>query len=324
MRAPYSVRVFTPQTTWVEVTRSPQRKPVQDHALVLQAVGIPSGTAHNGTDHVLVVRLEDAERARVELTRYDNENRGWPPRETAPIPISAGVHAAIVYGGLLALAYVFEVQQSFGLDWGNVGAAQAARIRAGEWWRSLTALTLHADLSHLAGNIVFGALFAVILAQSVGVGIAWWAFLVTGAVGNAINAYVQPPAHTSIGASTAVFGLLGVQAAYEWMRRRELRYQGWRRWAPLVMGAALLAWLGTGGQSVDPHDMPQALKNLDTAVRRIDILAHVFGFAVGVASGIVLGRIPRASLRGKWQGMLAAAAPVALAAAWYFAFKIRA
>lgn len=312
--------MFLPQTTWVEVTRSRERRTVQEHALVLQAVGIPSGTAHNGQDHVLVVRMVDAERAQAEIARYDSENRGWPPREAAPAPISLGVHAAIVYGGLLAFAYVCEVQQSFGLDWGGAGAARAERITSGEWWRSLTALTLHADLQHIAGNIVFGALFAVILSQSVGVGVAWWAFVITGGLGNALNAFVQDPAHTSIGASTAVFGLLGVQAAYEWMRRRELRYQGWRRWAPLVMGAALLAWLGTGGQSVDPHDMPRGLQDLDANVRRIDILAHVFGFAVGIAAGTALGWIPRRLLQAKWQNALAAAAPLALAAAWWLAF----
>ena len=41
----------------------------------------------------------------------------------------------------------------------------------GEWWRAVTALTLHGGLSHIAGNLVFGVMFAVLASHSLGVGL---------------------------------------------------------------------------------------------------------------------------------------------------------
>jgi membrane associated rhomboid family serine protease len=270
---------------------------------VLQALGIPAGILEVDRSFVVVVRSDLADAAREELLRYERENVGWPPRESALRPISQGIHAAIVFGGVMVLVYVLQHEQRYGLDWSALGRADAALIRAGEWWRTITALSLHVDLPHLAGNIVFGAAFSVILSQSLGVGIAWW--------GNLINAWFQAPTHLSMGASTAVFGALGIQAAFEWMRRRQLSYRGWRRWAPLIMGIALLGWLGTGGASIDDP------KALDGTLRRVDVMAHVFGFVVGALIGFVLGR-RRESLRLKasTQAIVTTAALLALGAAW--------
>lgn len=289
---------------------------------MLQAVGVASGTVQNEGQHVLIVRLEDAERARAEIEKYTRENQGWPPREEAPPMISQGVNAAIVFAGVLVLCYLAQRRESFGFDWWSAGRADAELIQGGEWWRSLTALCLHGDLLHLAGNVVFGALFGVILAQSVGSGLAWLAFVITGGIGNWLNAWLQDPSHSSIGASTAVFGMLGVQVAYEWMRRRQLRYNRLRRWAPIVMGAALLAWLGGGAQNIDPNDVPKKLDDLNVAIQRIDVWAHVLGFAAGLGLGGLLGlrKWPNLRMAGM-QPAFAGAAIGMIAVAWYFALR---
>lgn len=307
------------QATWIEVSRSPDRRTCRNHGLVLQAMGVPHGILQVDDSFVVVARADLADRAREELTRYERENVGWPPREIVRRPVSQGIHAAIVYGGLLALVYLFQHDQRYGLDWATVGRADAGLIRAGEWWRAITALTLHVDLPHLAGNIVFGAAFGVVLAQSIGVGLAWWAFLVTGTLGNLVNARLQDPAHVSMGASTAVFGALGVLATFEWMRRRELSYRGWRRWAPLIMGVGLLAWLGTGGASIED---PRAL---DGTLQRVDVMAHVFGFGVGALGGLALGAWRRSlKLRAATQVLVTATAVGVVVAAWALAIRARA
>lgn len=307
-----------PQATWVEVSRSPDRRTCRNHGLVLQAMGIPHGILEVDRSFVVVARSDLADKAREELLRYERENVGWPPRETASRPVSQGIHAAIVFGGVMVLMYVLQHDQRYGLDWEALGRADAGLIRGGEWWRAVTALSLHLDLPHLAGNIVFGAAFSVILAQSVGVGIAWWGFLLTGALGNLVNAFFQPPTHLSMGASTAVFGALGLQVAFEWMRRHQLSYRAWRRWAPLVMGIGLLGWLGTGGASIDdPHQIGGTLQ-------RVDVMAHVFGFAVGTVIGFALGR-RRESLHMKTstQAVVTISALFALVAAWAIAITAR-
>ncbi|MDZ4773503.1 MAG: rhomboid family intramembrane serine protease [Planctomycetota bacterium] len=299
------------QATWVEVSRSPDRRVCRNHGLVLQAMEIPHGILEVDRSYVVVARSDLADKAREELLRYERENLGWPPREIASRPISQGIHAAIVFGGVMVFAYVLQHQERYGLDWSALGRADAGLIRGGEWWRTITALSLHVDLPHLAGNIVFGAVFSVILAQSIGVGLAWWGFLVTGALGNLINAWFQAPTHLSMGASTAVFGALGVQVAFEWMRRHELSYRGWRRWAPLVMGVALLGWLGTGGASIED---PQTFTG---TLQKVDVMAHVFGFAVGALIGFALGRRRDAlRLKTSTQAIVTVSALFALVAAW--------
>lgn len=302
------------QPTWIEVSRSPDRRTSRHHALVLQAMGLPHGTLQVDDSFVVVAREDVAARAREEIVRYERENVGWPPREAHVQPISQGIHAAIVYCGLVALVYILQHRDMYGLDWTKLGEADAGRIRAGEWWRAMTALSLHVDLPHAAGNMVFGAAFGVVLAQSIGVGLAWWGFLLAGTIGNLLNAWFQSPAHRSIGASTAVFGALGLQVAFEWMRRKQLRYAGWRRWAPLVMGLGLLGWLGTGGASIDDP------KAFDKALDTVDVMAHVFGFVAGALMGIALGLRERPIGIGPiGQVVLSVTAAVALAGAWSLA-----
>ena len=82
---------------------------------------------------------------------------------------------------------------------------QAGLIRAGEWWRTFTALGLHADPLHLAGNLIYGLIFGFLAGQLLGWGLAWSGLLLAGALGNLLNAFLQAPTHSSIGASTAVF-----------------------------------------------------------------------------------------------------------------------
>jgi membrane associated rhomboid family serine protease len=91
----------------------------------------------------------------------------------------------------------------------------------------------------------------------------------TGA--NALNAWVESPAHRSIGASTAVFAALGMLATYTW-RRGYLRDTPWRsRIAPIVASLGLLAFTGTAGENTD-------------------LGAHLFGFITGLAMGLAIAR----------------------------------
>jgi membrane associated rhomboid family serine protease len=308
--------------TWVEIASPPTADAASELGLLLEAVGIPCGVVRASGAHALVVRLEDADRARGEVAKYTAENRGWPPRAAAPELVSRGVSAAIVYAVLLVLAFATERRETFGLDWWSAGCADAALIRDGAWWRSVTALCLHSDVVHLAGNVAFGALFGMMLAQSLGSGSAWLAFVLTGAAGNWLNAMIQSPSHVSVGASTAVFGMLGVQVAYEWMRRHQLRHGTWRRLAPLVIGAALLAWLGGGARQVDPSGLSKKLDDLGVVIHEVDVGAHLLGFLAGASLGAILGMRRRAPVPGRWeQAALAAFAIGLVAVAWIVALR---
>jgi len=276
-------------TTWTEVFRAATREIADEHALVLEALGLPWGSASADGAYVLLVRVEDAERARLELAKYLGENRARPAAPAFAHELSWSVGAAAAYVVLLLACDVAARRGLFGLDWWGAGSASARLIRAGAWWRSVTALGLHADALHLAGNLTFGAAFGVMLGQSVGWGMAWFVFVATGGIGNALNAWLQAPSHTSIGASTAVFGILGAQVAHDWSRRKELQSNLFRRWAPLAIGAALLAWLGGDGRAIDPSSFPKPSFDFENGLPRIDVAAHVLGFGAGLVLGGLIG-----------------------------------
>lgn len=296
---------------WVELRRHAQRKPARDHALVLQAVGIPHGLIQDGGAFVIIVRGDMRERASFELDRYDRENVDWPPREDAFAAFAGAPMAAAFYVVVIFALHIAQRSFAYGVDWTRAGRASAERITSGEWWRAITALSLHGDLPHVAGNAVFGAFFGVLLSQAVGVGVAWTSILVAGALGNALNALLQDPSHNSIGASTAVFAAVGCLAAYRW-RTRGARESFRRRWLPLVMGVALLAFLGV------PHENPEEARDVTRPI--VDVVAHLTGFVFGAILGVVHAIWQRRYRIGeKGQLALAWTAPLVLVAAWALA-----
>jgi len=180
-----------------------------------------------------------------------------------------------------------EGQQALGLDWWGNGMINTDRVRAGEWWRVVTSLTLHADLAHLASNLVFGALFVGIVCQLLGTGLALSSVLAAGALGNALNVYVQGPGFTAIGASTAVFAAIGILGGNRWRRRKQSKRGIAVSMVPLMAVAFLLAFLG-----MNPGDEQGG---------KVDVLGHLAGFLVGLAVGVLHARYetrpgPRAQL----------------------------
>lgn len=288
----------------VEVFRAPAKKPCLERALVLQARGLPHQvTGHRGQFSLLVPALHAGE-ALEELAEYGEENVGWPPPRTAPAILSSGRGVAATWAVVLTLIHPAAMSGIAGRDIWTPGKLVAARVIDGEWWRVVTALTLHGGVGHLVSNLVSGAAFLVLASHTLGGGLALLGTLLAGALGNLLNAWIQHPTHSAIGASTAVFGTLGLLASYEWVRRHALGLGPLRRWAPLMAGAALLGYLGMGGDPASPQ------------AQRTDVVAHVTGFLAGVLIGFVTGhlRLPdRLGRRGQVLCTVLSAALVVLA-----------
>ena len=247
--------------------------------LVLDAAGIPSETAFEGGWWLLLVRGDDLALARAELYAYRAENPSAAPLPPPAVPRFGGGPAGVAAYALLLIAVaVLAGRYAFGADWFSAGRLQAGRFLAGDWWRPVTALTLHGDAGHLSANLVFGAVFGTLAALAVGGGVAWLTILLGGALGNALNALVQAPSHAAVGASTAVFAALGLLVMHAVRYRHALPATPLRRWSPLVGGIVLLAYTGTGGE-------------------RTDVVAHLTGFIAGLALGVPLMRVPAAWLR---------------------------
>jgi len=289
---------------WVVVLVARNPRQIDEARFVLRAVGVECAYTQLDGAWQLSVPAASATHASEELAAYRAEQAAAVPKPALPLDArGSGWSGVAVYTALLMSTAIAANQDAFGWDWLAIGRLDVDRVLAGEWWRLLTALCLHADTAHLAGNIAFGSFFGLHASRYVGDGVAWCGILIGGALGNALNALIQPPGHLAIGASTAVFAALGMLAAYTW-RRGAYRHSGWRaRAAPLTAALGLLAFTGTGG------GVPGG---------NVDIIAHLTGFLAGLGIGVGLAAVdpPRDPRR---QALLAASAVGALGVAWIWA-----
>ena len=243
-----------------------------DRALVLTSLQIPHRVAEADGRYLLVVPERLGEKARYELWEYEQENRPRPaPVRATDLGERDGRAGVVVYLGLIGLFAWLADQALFSRDWLAAGRMDGMRFREGELWRGITALTLHLDLRHLLGNMGFGALFGFFAGRLLGSGVAWLAIVWSAALANGLNTLLLDATHRSIGASTAVFAALGLASGYVW-RGRLMAQERWPyRLGPIVGGAALLAYTGTGGENTD-------------------IGAHLMGYLCGLVTGMLLVR----------------------------------
>ena len=99
------------------------------------------------------------------------------------------------------------------------GAKFGPAIQAGDWYRLLSPVVLHAGLFHIAANTFALVLFGPRLEQEFG-RIAFLAtYLISGICGVAASYLVSPA--LSVGASGAVFGIVGAYGVYLIRNRRD-------------------------------------------------------------------------------------------------------
>jgi len=274
-------------------------------SLVLESRSIPSRIEPDNGGWVLFVPVTAFAAACRELRLFEEENRNWPPPALPHRPLVENTLPTLSVLFLLATFHnLTRLDISFPghapIDWVDIGNAHAARILDGQWWRLVTALTLHADWLHLLSNLTIGGIFVLLLCRELGSGLAWSALLGAGILGNLANAILHLSSHRSVGASTAVFGAVGILAAISMMR---YRHHLQRRWLlPVAAALALLALLGTEGKNTD-------------------LGAHLFGFSFGIGIGIVAEKMEgRYGRPGRvLNALLALLSAVVVGAAWWWA-----
>ncbi len=239
----------------------------RDWELVLLAQGL-SPRMHRTLDGiVLSVPRHEVDRALAGLAAYEAENA--PPAQqphapARPMDLNAGIIAGLLLVGFFALTVLGNPS----LLWLERGSANATKILDGELWRIVTALTLHADVAHALSNALAMAVFFSAVSGQLGAGVAAALILLAGAGGNLANAYLQGSTHDAVGASTAVFGAVGMLGSLAMMRRRRALERRRRVWVTIAASLALLGMLGSSGGA------------------RVDVLAHLLGFLGGAALGI--------------------------------------
>jgi membrane associated rhomboid family serine protease len=136
----------------------------------------------------------------------------------------------------------------------------------GEWWRLITAAFLHGNLLHIGLNMVVLWLVGAPVEQALGRGRFLAIYLVSGLAGSAGVVLVDPHALT-VGASGAIFGILGSALILEWQRS-------------YVLGGQALGLLVVN-------------LVLTFAIPNISIGGHVGGLVGGALSTLALSRFGR-------------------------------
>ncbi len=265
----------------------------------LLAEGIPARWRRlpNQVEIMLDVPTSEAERTSVVLSEMMGEELARRPgpevaAATGPLLLQPAFAFALCLAVVtLAFFWVTGPAAARG-SWHTAGALVSAWFWQGEWWRTVTAATLHADAGHALGNAGFFLVLGWAAAERFGPGLSVLVWLLTALAGFAASLMLSDTALT-VGASGGLFGLLGAASGHAVRHRQdgELLRRGLLR----SLGGAVLLLAFTAFS-------PQA-----------NIEAHVGGFVAGLGIGLVM---PRAALGRAWQLGAAVVGLVPVWAAW--------
>jgi membrane associated rhomboid family serine protease len=168
----------------------------------------------------------------------------------------------VAYGGARSL-----IEGPNALKLYQLGALQPLTIAQDhQYWRFFTAMFLHAGLIHIAFNMYALYLFGYLIEGALGRGRLLAIYFVSGFLASVGSFLASDPRSVGVGASGAIFGLLGAWVAYNYRRR---------------------------GSPMAAFQLRQALflivLNLfiGFSIANIDNSAHIGGLIAGVAAGFV-------------------------------------
>lgn len=286
-------------TQWeelVEVGKYPTLEQAQEHGLVILAMKEPCWVAEAEPPGEFSLHAEPHAVPDIsqELLAYESEQHEQvpaPPAEPEVFRFPPGWGIYGIWMTSLILTFIWQIDHPWVVNW--AASSSTGLIGHGEWWRPFTGLFLHADPGHLIGNLLSGLLFGTLVARSIGPLRAWGLILACGTLGNALtSALTYPEAFVSIGASTAVFGALGILTGLGFSAMLRIRRKlPWAKiTAPLFAGIILLGWLGAGSHGGNT-----------------DVLGHLCGFASGLIAGLLIGLLTPATAGAPTAGTATAA-----------------
>lgn len=236
---------------------------IRDDSLVLLSQGIEHRLmrSEEGPFQIFIVPEFEAA-ARQQLDLYHRENP--PKEENPPIPLSFSLQPLWV---LLAPVIFTLIDFSDKLNLHGPGVSDAAKVMKGEWWRSLTAQTLHGDMRHLASNLLCGYIVMNMITFRIPLLRLAPFIAAAAAIANiCVSATVQTD-FRSLGFSSFVFAAIGCLAVIEFRLMPRESHGMLRRFAPLCGAASLAVFLGLGENA--------------------DILGHAYGFVAGLFCGFM-------------------------------------
>jgi rhomboid protease GluP len=154
--------------------------------------------------------------------------------------------------GVTVLAFLLQTlsKNFLGVDYlAALGVKYGQYIRAGQIWRLITPLFLHGSLLHIGFNMYALFIFGRGMESRFGRVRFLALYFLSGFSGNVLSFVLTPEA--SLGASTAVFGLLAAEGVFLYQNREILHGQARRAITNLVYMAGINLLIGFTTQGVD-------------------------------------------------------------------------
>ncbi len=138
---------------------------------------------------------------------------------------------------------IFILQSITGADiWFYYGAKVNQAIVVGEWWRLITPMFLHSGLAHIAFNSYALYAFGRQVETVFGHRRFFIIYMVSGVAGSAFSFALSP--NPAVGASGAIFGLLGALLIYLYRHRHVFGEWGRRQLMEILIIAGLNLLIG--------------------------------------------------------------------------------
>jgi membrane associated rhomboid family serine protease len=177
-------------------------------------------------------------------------------------------------------------------DWALIGQAQVfpsgelIGVAEGEWWRLITSAFLHGSIIHLGFNMLLLYWIGGPIEEAIGRARFLILYLVSGLAGAAGALLLTDANSITVGASGAIFGLLGAALVFE-------------RQGTHVLGGSALSIIVVN-------------LVLTFAVPNISIGGHIGGLIGGALGGLALSRFGRAHVMYGRPGVVGFAALIAV------------
>ena len=145
-------------------------------------------------------------------------------------------------------------------------AFSTSNLRSGRIWTLVTALFLHADILHLAGNMIFLFAFGNALEKEMGAGKTYLSFFGGGVIALIFGVFFYNPNALLVGASAAIFTLTAVVLLVKPLKFSFIFF--------MPLGLVALIYIIYNVVAIQTG-----------AEGNVAYISHVIGFAVGIPLG---------------------------------------
>ncbi len=233
-----------------------------------------------------------------------------PPVIALSVPQSSPLwtYVLIAVNGLVFLGSLLVGQELVLL----LGAKINEAIVLGQWWRLITPLFLHVDILHIGFNSYALFSFGQEVERYFGRSRFLLAYLLAGVGGTTVSFLLSE--NPAVGASGAIFGLVGIMVTYYYRYRRQMRagssalsniivivvinliygfinpgVDNWGHVGGLLTGI-ILGWFFAPEYQVvqpDPQQMPQVVDSSSPARWAVGVMLAGLGILMALIGGII-------------------------------------